>query len=292
MPRAKINGVGINYLQAGQGPDLVMAHGLAADLSFWYLRILPGLRDRWRVTVYDQRGHGYSDAPRTGYSTRHLAGDLIGLMDHLGIERPHLVGHSFGGAVALHHAILHPDRARSLALVDSRVHALQPIPAFDDEPFWERRREKLASQGVRVPEGTPRVFYMLLEELVLLEGNGAAKKRVPPGLIPWKAGSRMDQRVKKLLLESSLAHDVRRVDGLTEEAIGGVTLPALLSYGELSQCLKTCRALEKCLPNHRTTIHPRVGHFFPTARPDLLLEDLRGFLEETESAYARRTQHG
>jgi pimeloyl-ACP methyl ester carboxylesterase len=289
MPQATINGVRINYLQAGEGPDLVMVHGLTADLSFWYLRILPHLKDRWRVTVYDQRGHGYSDAPRSGYSTRDLAGDLIGLMDHLGIERPHLVGHSFGGAVLLHHAVLHPDRARSLALVDTRVHALQPIPAFDDEPFWERRRERLASQGVRVPADTPRVFYMLLEELVLLEGNGAAEKQVPHGLIPWRAGSRMDRRVRKLLLESTLARDVREVAGLTAEAIGGVTLPALLSYGELSQCLKTCRALEKRLPDHRTVIHPRLGHFFPTARPELIVDDLRGFLEETERARSRRT---
>jgi len=282
MPRVVIDGVGINYLQAGQGPDLVMLHGLAADLSFWYLRMVPRLRERWRVTVYDLRGHGYSDAPRSGYRTADLAADLTGLLDRLGITRTHVVGHSFGGAVALHYALMRPDRVESLALVDSRVHALQPIPPFDDAPFWERRRANLRAAGMAVPDDTPKVFYMLLEETALLAGEGLAERAVPPGLIPWKLGSRMDRRVRRLISETTLAHDVRETAGLTEQAIRGIAAPALLSYGGLSQCLKTCRALEKILQDHRTVIHPRLGHFFPTAHPEVLVEDLVGFLDEVE----------
>jgi len=282
MPKTTIRGIGIHYLQAGEGPDLVMLHGLAADLSFWFLRIVPHLKDRRRVTVYDLRGHGYSDAPPAGYRTADLADDLAGLLDHLGIERPHVVGHSFGGAVALHHAVLRPDRVRSLGLVDSRVHALQPIPPFDEGPFWENRRMKLRASGMDVPEDTPKVFYMLLEETLMLAEEGLAERAVPPGLIPWKLGSRMDRRVRRLVTGTTLAADVRETAGLTEEAIGRIRVPTLLSYGSLSQCIKTCRALEKVLPDGRTVIHPRLGHFFPTANPEVLVEDLVSFLDEVE----------
>ncbi|OGP84745.1 MAG: hypothetical protein A2Y95_03760 [Deltaproteobacteria bacterium RBG_13_65_10] len=289
MPKATINGTRIHYLQAGDGPDLVMLHGLAADLSFWFLRIVPRLKDRWRVTALDLRGHGYSDAPPSGYRTADLAEDLLALIDHLDIARPHVVGHSFGGAVALHHAVNRPDRLESLALVDSRVHALQPIPPFDDGPFWENRRAKLRAAGMSVPEGTPKVFYMLLEETLMLAEEGLAERAIPPGLIPWKHGSRMDRRVRRLISETTLASDVRETAGLTEDAIRGVTAPTLLSYGALSQCMKTCRALEKLLPLHRTVIHPALGHFFPTSRPEVVANDLAVFLEEMEGSNAVRS---
>ena len=63
MPKACVNGVSLHYQQSGQGPDLVLIHGLAANLAFWFLRIVPALNKRHRVTVYDMRGHGKSGTP-------------------------------------------------------------------------------------------------------------------------------------------------------------------------------------------------------------------------------------
>ena len=80
-----------------QGPDIVLIHGVTGDLSIWFLcKAMQELSATYRVTAYDLRGHGYSDAPPTGYTSADQAGDLFAIMDVLGIEKASLVGHSFG----------------------------------------------------------------------------------------------------------------------------------------------------------------------------------------------------
>src|SRR5687768_18123779 len=100
----------------GEGGDTVMIHGLFASLAFWYLSVMPGLAGRRRVTAYDLRGHGYSDVAESGYTSAEMADDLDALLDQLGIQRAHLIAHSFGGAVALQYALLHPECVLSLTL--------------------------------------------------------------------------------------------------------------------------------------------------------------------------------
>jgi alpha-beta hydrolase superfamily lysophospholipase len=72
MPVAKTNRLSISYQQSGSGPDVVMVHGLAANLAFWYLKIVPHFTPSYHTTVYDLRGHGRSEMPPTGYTTRDL----------------------------------------------------------------------------------------------------------------------------------------------------------------------------------------------------------------------------
>src|SRR5947209_5471998 len=115
MPFVKLNGLRFHYQQTGAGPDVVLIHGLTGDLSIWLLsRAMQELGQTHRVTAYDLRGHGYSDAPPTGYTSAHHADDLLGLMDGLGIGIATLVGHSFGGVIAAHASVLAPDRVHSL----------------------------------------------------------------------------------------------------------------------------------------------------------------------------------
>src|SRR5262249_4162706 len=126
MPKANVNGLNMHYQQSGQGRDLVMVHGLFSDLAFWYVSVLPALARGFRGTVYDLRGHGFTDMPPQGYTVSAMAADLHGLLDQLGIERAHFVGHSFGGAVSLCYATLYPERVWSVTLVDASVPGLQP----------------------------------------------------------------------------------------------------------------------------------------------------------------------
>lgn len=278
MAKATIRGVSIHHLQAGRGPDLVLLQGLSADLSFWYLRIVPRLRDRWRVTVYDPRGHGLSGMPPSGYTTADFAEELVGLLDHLGIGRAHVAAHSFGGAVALQAALLHPDRVQSLALLDVRVPALQPLPPKGDSEEWRERREALRARGVDVTAETPKVLYSLLEDSVAEEARSGGE----PGFRPWNPEGRQARRWEKLRSESTLWADLKNTCGLDDAALSRVAQPVLLSYGAKSRSLATCRALEKCLPDHRTVIHPDLGHFFPAVRPEVAVDDLRTFLKEIE----------
>ena len=132
MPKTVLpNGVRIHYQQVGEGPDLVMVHGLTGNLAVWHLRIVPELADRFRVLTYDLRGHGLSDTPPTGYSPDAMAEDLLALLDELEIERPLIAGHSFGADIALYHALNHPDR------VDTYVCFATPNSAFER---WTKSR--------------------------------------------------------------------------------------------------------------------------------------------------------
>jgi pimeloyl-ACP methyl ester carboxylesterase/ubiquinone/menaquinone biosynthesis C-methylase UbiE len=266
----------LDSTQLGEGPDVVLSHGLGANQAFWYFRIAPRFADRYRVTLYDLRGHGNSERPPSGYTTRTLAEDLLALMDAQGVERAHLVGHSFGGAVSLHLAALHPERVRSLTLIDSRLHALQPFGSPEDQGYWEDQRERAVSRGHAPPPGTPRWLLPLFEEL---ESLGAG---MPPGSRPqqgiWDPKRRSSQRWRALLETTSLLEDLHDVAGLTAEAIAAVSVPTLLVYGERSPLGKTCERLRALLPRVETRVVDGAGHFFPLARPDWVTDTVLTFL--------------
>ena len=80
MPKVRINKLNIHYQQHGKGPDVVLIHGITGNLSIWFMKILPVLSKKYRVTVYDLRGHGYSDRPQSGYTSDDMVEDLKGVV--------------------------------------------------------------------------------------------------------------------------------------------------------------------------------------------------------------------
>jgi pimeloyl-ACP methyl ester carboxylesterase len=285
MPIAEINGLSIHYQQAGQGRDLILIHGLLANLAFWYLGVLPELLPDFRVTVYDLRGHGYSSMPPQGYTSLHLATDLQALLVHLGIKRAHVVGHSFGGAVALHFATLQPEQVLSLTLADAHVPSFQPALPPLDAPRWRARKARLRRAGFDVPEDMPRVAYPFLEELVRLRRqwrNRTTPWGVESLLSTWKSSSRTMQRWTELMRATSAPTDVHETAGLSPEQLAKIEQPSLAIYGELSDCLPTLRGLVSTLPNCLQVIVPGVGHFHPVLRPALFAKKLRYFVQLVE----------
>jgi pimeloyl-ACP methyl ester carboxylesterase len=101
----------------GSGPPLVLLHGLASQAHIWDL-VAPHLAETVRVLAIDQRGHGRSDKPAEGYDFATITADLDAILGVLGIGQVMLVGHSWGGNVALQYAVDHPDRVSSLVLLD------------------------------------------------------------------------------------------------------------------------------------------------------------------------------
>src|SRR5258706_15334898 len=152
MPTIIMDDWSLHYQGLGEGPDVVLLHGLSGDLAFWPPLVVLGLTPRYRLTLVDLRGHGRSGLPKTGYTTRDLAEDVRRLLDKLEIPAAHVVGHSFGGAVALHFATLHPDRVAGLVLADTRVRALQPAQGLRDWAPWKGVRERLVKQGLEIPD--------------------------------------------------------------------------------------------------------------------------------------------
>lgn len=97
-------------------PTLVLSNSIGSDWRMWD-GLVPALTARFRVLRYDTRGHGTSEVPPGPYTIAGLAGDLIGLLDELGIERPHLAGLSLGGMTGMWLAANEPSRVDRLALL-------------------------------------------------------------------------------------------------------------------------------------------------------------------------------
>src|SRR5918998_1262654 len=145
-------GVEISISRAGDGPDpVVCLHGITAQhraFTSAARRVGPA---RGLVGV-DLRGRGDSDKPGSGYGLEAHAGDVVRVLDHLGLESAVLAGHSMGGFVALKTALMFPDRVRALVLLDGGWPRVESPP----EEMTEERQEAAALE-----EGLARAFKRL-----------------------------------------------------------------------------------------------------------------------------------
>jgi 3-oxoadipate enol-lactonase len=128
MRRVAVAGGTLAYDEAGRGRAVILLHGAFLDRHTWDLQ-MPALAAGHRAVRYDIRPFGESTVPDQPYRT---IDDLLALMDALQIERAHLVGHSFGGGVAIDFALAYPSRVASLVLVNSGVTGA-PMPADEQK---------------------------------------------------------------------------------------------------------------------------------------------------------------
>jgi pimeloyl-ACP methyl ester carboxylesterase len=115
MPTVKIGDVQLYYEEYGQGQPLIMILGLGQDVATWHFQISE-LSKHLRLIVFDNRDTGKSSRCSEDYSTEIMARDILSLMDHLSIDRIHLLGTSMGGMIAQHVALMAPGRIDSLIL--------------------------------------------------------------------------------------------------------------------------------------------------------------------------------
>lgn len=123
------NGHRLSTFDFGEGPAVVLLHGLAAT-KLSYMPLLPALAQRFRVIVPDLPGHGESSKRRRGdYTPAGFAETVFALLDELGVERTSVIGNSMGGRIALEVAAEAPDRVDSLVLLDPAAAGL-PFPLY------------------------------------------------------------------------------------------------------------------------------------------------------------------
>lgn len=271
MPKAILNGIRLHYVMRLGSPMLVLVHGLATNLAFWYLKVFPLLSRDFGILLFDLRGHGQSDMPSAGYTTADMAEDLCALLHHLHIEQAHLVGHSYGGAVALHYATLHPEHVLSLTLADARIRCFQPSQRLTDWPQAERWQKELENLGDVPDEDDSEMGYRFLETLAESQVRGEVQGRKPDRMFsPFGLSRGRNHTAKRwltLLRTTSARSDFTNIAGLTRERVREVRTPTLAVFGEYSHCLPSCQGLQQNLPDCRQVIVPGVGHFHPVVRP-------------------------
>jgi pimeloyl-ACP methyl ester carboxylesterase len=160
-----VNGNSFYYRDwGGSGQAVVLLHGLASNCRIWDL-VAPILsRQLWTLAL-DQRGHGRSFKPDTGYDFATVVSDLDGFMSAVGIENPVLVGHSWGGDVALEYAVANPGKVKGLCFVDGGTIEISARPNWTLEdakgemapPVWkgvtlEAFRARLRSRSIAMDD--------------------------------------------------------------------------------------------------------------------------------------------
>jgi pimeloyl-ACP methyl ester carboxylesterase len=110
------NGIHLHFVEQGEGPPIVLLHGFPELWYSWRHQLAALSAAGFRAVAVDMRGYGQSDRPEAidQYTLLHLVGDIVGLLDALGIQRAVIAGHDWGAAVAWQAALLRPDRFRAV----------------------------------------------------------------------------------------------------------------------------------------------------------------------------------
>jgi pimeloyl-ACP methyl ester carboxylesterase len=271
MPKIHANGLDFHYQQAGEGRDVLLIHGVTGDLSIWFLCQAMGVLGRsFRVTAYDLRGHGYSDVVPSGYTSADQAADTIAIMDALSIDRAMLVGHSFGGVIALHAAVLCPDRVEAMVLSDPYFPALRHLEDVSRWGHWQNFRAQAAEAGVTLSDEHWYDIGKFFDQVLHLDGDQLLRFRQAVGL----PGLRRLLR----LAETTCGDDAKSAAGLTDELIRGVTQQALAIFGEHSPFLATADYLAEHLPQCVKVLVPGAKHRAPEENPEAFVELVAEFL--------------
>jgi pimeloyl-ACP methyl ester carboxylesterase len=265
MPKIHANGLNFHYQQAGEGPDVILIHGVTGDLSIWFLcRAMGTLARSFRVTAYDLRGHGYSEVPPSGYTSADQAGDTLAIMDALEIDRAMLVGHSFGGVIAMHTAALHPDRIEAVVLSDPSFAALRHLEDLGRWGHWQNFREEAAQAGVTLSSEHWYDLAKFFDQVLHLDGERLLRFRQAVGLPGLNRLLR--------LASTTCGEDAKSVAGLTEDVIFGVTQPVLALFGEFSPFLSTADHLARHLPHCVGRRVPGAKHRAPEENAERFVE--------------------
>lgn len=125
-----LNGHKFHYSDSGgKQQPVILLHGLASTSRIWDL-VAPLLDNSVRVIALDQRGHGMSDKPDHGYEFKNISKDLHRFIEQLQLESPIIIGHSWGGSVALKYAALYPDIPLGLCFVDGGTIDISSRPNY------------------------------------------------------------------------------------------------------------------------------------------------------------------
>jgi pimeloyl-ACP methyl ester carboxylesterase len=275
----ELHGHPVSYRLAGEGPAVVLVHGLALSSATWR-PVMPALAERFTVVAPDLLGHGESAKPRGDYSLGAYASGIRDLLVALDVERATFVGHSLGGGIAMQLAYQFPERCERLVLVASgglgkEVHALLRAVTLPGAEYV-----------------LPVILAPWLHERVGFAGRWLHR-------LGWRPGSTMDQvwrswtTLTSTDAQRAFVHTVRSVIDPAGQRVSArdrlylaANVPTLIVWGERDTVIPVAHAhaTHDAIPGSHLRVLPDAGHFLPIEQPGWFTDVLLEFLDSTAPA--------
>ncbi|MDP9070211.1 MAG: alpha/beta hydrolase [Actinomycetota bacterium] len=259
MNYVEVDGLQIAFRRAGDGPPLLLLHGGMSDSRVWREQ-LEDLSDEFTVVAWDAPGCGQSSDPPETFRLPQYADCLAGFIDVVGLGRPHVLGHSFGGGLALELYRRHAGIPRSLVLAGAYAGWAGSLPPGEVEERLQLALRMADQLPIRIePESIP----------------GLVSKAMPPERI---------EEVKAIMSEVRpigmrvTAHAFAEAD--LRDVLPHVAVPTLLLYGDADERapLNVAEALHASMPTSTLVMMPGLGHESYLESPRTFNAEVRRFL--------------
>jgi pimeloyl-ACP methyl ester carboxylesterase len=259
MERIRVGELQIAYRRAGEGPPLVLLHGGVTDSREWR-RQIDDLSDEFTVVAWDAPGCGESSDPPERFGLHGYADCLAEFVDALGLGRPHVLGLSFGGGLALELYRRHPLLPRTLLLAGAYAGWAGSLPRdVGEQRLRQALRESNQPPEELVGNWMPTLFSPAAPSEVIDELAAIIADFHPAGV--------------RAMARAFAAADLRDV-------LPQIDVPTLLVYGELDQRspLSVAEELHAQIPGSQLVVIPGVGHMVDMQAPEELNAAVRAFL--------------
>lgn len=264
--KAKVNGIETNYeIHGAEGaPWLTFSHSLACSLRMWDAQVA-AFKDRFRILVYDTRGHGESEAPKGPYSLDMLAEDLRQLLDQLRIKRTHYVGLSMGGMIGQVLALTDPGLFDRVVLADTG-HTQTP----ETRKQWEERIRTAETKGMQ-PLVQPTLERWFTEPF----------RKSKPEVVKQIADLIQRTPVPGYV---GCCHAISNLN--TTARLKEIKRPVLAIAGEQDAAAPGTRYIGENVPGAKLVMIPQAAHIANIEQAETFNRALREFLSSPASARA------
>lgn len=262
MPHVHVNGVRLYHEIHGQGEPVVLLNGIMQSTAGWSRQVRE-LSRRYRVIVHDFRGQGASDKPDEEYTWTMHVEDLRALLDHLGVERVHVVGVSYGAETGMHFALAHPERVRSLVVGTATSEVTPLIRAWADA--WAvacATRDGYCFQKLYSPSIFGNAYYAAKAGWLDERAREFGQVVTPE----WFEGL-------ERLLRNFLSLDLT-------PRLGGIKAPTLVVAGEMDvlKPVAQSRIIRDGIPGAEMLVMADCGHVAVLEKPGEFMTAVAGFL--------------
>ena len=236
MEKIKINNIELAYERCGKGTPLVLLHGFPLDHHTWDF-VAPQLEGTLDLIMPDLRGFGGSSTVDSQYTLDDFASDIAGLLDHLGIQKTAIAGHSMGGYIALAFTKLYPERVSGLGLVSTQTLADPP----DRKEGRYKSAAEVAEKGIGGVVEAMKPKFSLSEEY-------------------QKAVTAIMQRQQPAAFIGALKAMAERMD--TSSMLANLNIPVVVIHGDANSPVSVDRAREmkSTMPSAHFVELKGVGH--------------------------------